>query len=177
MCLRGGGRAAVRSLWLLKWALELLITNEDSPNYGHAFYKNYILLQSITYNPWPGGWRATIRCILEQYDVCIWERGGGIAVLQSLWILKRALELNITNEPPPNFIWPRFLQKAYILLRHSLQPLPRGMGEFVMLKYIVSGTFNCIEQNGYLKILIRSVLGNDRHGGGGGIFPPNTFDW
>ena len=70
-----------------------------------------------------------------------------------------------------------FYKKPYILLGHSLQPLPRGLGGFVMLKYIVSGTFIYVEQHGYLKIQIRSVLGNDRHVGGGGICPPITFDW
>jgi hypothetical protein len=51
---------------------------------------------------------------------------------------------------------------------------PGGCGGFAILKDIISGPFNYVEQNGYLKILIECVLGN----GGrerGASYPPITF--
>ena len=48
----------------------------------------------------------------------------------------------------------------------------------VILKDIISRLFNYAQQNDYLNILIRCVLGIDwREGGGGAFRPPITFDY
>jgi hypothetical protein len=49
-------------------------------------------------------------------------------------------------------------------------------GGVVILKNIISGPFNYIEQNGHIKMLIVNFWGNNEHGGGV-IIPPITFDY
>jgi hypothetical protein len=59
-------------------------------------------------------------------------------------------------------------------LGHNLKPLPWGLWEFVVLKKIISGPFNYVEQNSYLRILIGCVRGNVGRERGDKC-PPITF--
>jgi hypothetical protein len=58
----------------------------------------------------------------------------------------------------------------------TYNPCPEGSGGSVILKNIISGLFNYVEQNGCFKILIGCVWGN---GGCEGIvsYPQITFDY
>ena len=48
----------------------------------------------------------------------------------------------------------------------TYNPCPEGCGGFVILKDLISRTFNYVEQNGYLKILIGCVWGKGGVRGG-----------
>ena len=56
----------------------------------------------------------------------------------------------------------------------TYNPGPKGCGEIVILKDRISGPFNYVEQNGYLKILFGCVWGNGGRGRGVSYFP-STF--
>jgi hypothetical protein len=49
-----------------------------------------------------------IRCILKKYDE---EGGGGVTDFWSLWLLKRALEIQITDPMSP--LWSIYNQPFY----------------------------------------------------------------
>ena len=68
--------------------------------------------------------------------------GGGVSTLSSLSILKRKLEILITNPMSPNqkFIQSHFLYKAYISPGHNLHPFSWGLkGGGVIFNDIISG--------------------------------------
>ena len=92
--------------------------------------------------------------------VCLWF------LLKSLWLLKRVLELLITNPMTLSEVYMTTLSIKNLICPQGVTyiPCPEGWG-FVILKDIISGSFNYVEQNGYLKILIWSVWGNDGSGG------------
>ena len=46
----------------------------------------------------------------------------------------------------------------------TYNPCPEGCGGDVIFKYIITGPINYAEQNGYLKIFIGCVWGNDGRG-------------
>ena len=159
---RGGGSyPPSRSLWTLKKALKLLITNPTSPLrnlYDHPFYIYLIFPQGITYNP------------------CLEGFGGRIHPLITLYLKEGTRTFDYrSNEPPPNFIrWP-FLYKPEMSQDITYNLWPEGCGRrVVILKDIIFGCFNYVEQNGYLKILIECVWGNGGCGKGVSC-PPITF--
>ena len=116
----GGGGGYTRSdSWILKIAQELLITNPVSPLQtlcDHTFYIYLMYPQGVAYNPCcegPGGGAFILNDIIFEPFIyvekngplkilirCVSENGGpgrGLIALQSLWILKRALALSISN--------------------------------------------------------------------------------
>jgi hypothetical protein len=66
------------------------------------------------------------------------------------------------NKPFLKFLRQRFLQNLICPQGITYNPRPEGCGGggVVTLKDLVSRTFNYVEQNGYLKILIGCVWGN-----------------
>ena len=58
-------------------------------------------------------------------------------------------------------------------IAYNLYP---GSGGFVILKYIISRTFNYVEQNGYLKILIGRFWENGERERGASRYPI-TFNY
>ena len=83
-----------------------------------------------------------------------------------------------SSEPPPKFIQSPFLYIPYMPPRHISQPLPWVLGG-VILKDIISGAFNYVEQYGYLKILFGCFWTNGGLGRGVPIersFYDNSFD-
>ena len=96
----GGGLVALQSFWTIKKAtLASSISNRMS------------LFRSFYDNKWPSQ---------NSYQIQFWKTrgacGGRISTLRSLWILKRALELLITNpmSPLPKFLRSPFLYKPYM---------------------------------------------------------------
>ena len=59
-----------------------------------------------------------------------------------------------------------FYKKPHMPPGHNLQPLPRGLWGIVLLKYIISGLSNYVEQSGYLKIWFDVFGGMVGVGGG-----------
>ena len=81
-----------------------------------------------------------------------------------------------SSESPPKLIRSFFPYKSYIPPGHNLQPLSRGLWVVVIFKDIIFGTFNYVEQNGYLKIFL-DVLGEMMGMGGGVSYPPISVDY
>ena len=81
-----------------------------------------------------------------------------VCAVRSLWILKRTLQIPLTNSMNP--ILSLYDYPCYKNLtcprRITHNPCPKGYG-VVILKDIISGPFNYAEQNGYLEILIGCV--------------------
>jgi len=90
---------------------------------------------------------------------------GGLASLQSLWLLKRELQ--------PNFILSAFLQEPYIYLWHqSLLSWSRGWKDS---KCLIMLSLNYFEPNCYLKIVIWSIWRKDAVFGRGRLLPSDRF--
>ena len=151
----GGGWFPSSKFRLLKRALEVAISNRIS--HLRCFYNSF-------YTMYPG---------LKP------KKKDGDIYLPLTLSLKRVLELLITIpvSPPPKFIRTLFLIKTlpYMPPGHNLLPLPWGLGGVVILKAIISGPFNYVEQNDYLKILSVCVWVNDRRKGD--WLPPISFDY
>jgi hypothetical protein len=73
---------------------------------------------------------------------------------------------------------PNNILSTYVVISKILDhPCPEGCGGgVVILKNLISKTFNYVEQNGYLKILIKWVWGKGRRERGLSC-PPITFDY
>ena len=81
------------------------------------------------------------------------------------------------NESPLKFIRSPFLYIPYIPPSINYNPSPEGSGgEVVTIEDIISGPFNYVEQNGYLKIWIGCDWWNDGRGRGVSC-RPITFDY
>ena len=119
---------------------------------------------------------------LKIYIACISGKyvGGGVDTLQSLWILKRALELMITNlmSPFQNLydcpFYRYFICPKGTTYNTTYNPCPEGCEGGFILKDIISGPFNYVEHNRYVKMFIRSIWGKCGRGRRGQL-PSNHF--
>ena len=69
--------------------------------------------------------------------------GGG--AFSSLWILKRALEIQIINPMGPSEIYSTTLSiTTFYAPGYNLQHFPWGLGGFVILKNVISGPFKYV---------------------------------
>ena len=203
MYVGGGGVAVLWSLWLLKRTLELLITTPMSPLqsiYYNIFYKNVICHQGIAYNPCPESCRER-GCLLHRHNfwtlqlrwkkiyLKFWlevlremvsvEEGRGIVALKSLWLLKRALKLPISDQMSP--IWNLYDCPFHKDLKfpHGItyNPIPRtlwGLCQPQSHYYMSFGLFwtkYLFHNFSQMSLVKKGVVGEV-----GGIMPSITFD-
>ena len=103
---------------------------------------------------------------------------GVLTAFQLLSTIKRTITLSISNPMSPfwSFYDNAFYENLICPLGITYNPCPEGCEGVVILKDLISRTFNYAEQNGYLKILIGCVWGE----GGremGAICPQSIFDY
>jgi len=85
--------------------------------------------------------------------------------------LKKTLKFLISNSIPLKFIRLFFHKNLICSQGITYNPCAEGCGGgFFILKNIITESFNNGEQNGYQKLLIGCVLGNDGNGGKGLLF-------